>query len=244
MRKRFVLSVILSVCLAATITTTLFTQAAPIKIPSVDIVTYTEGANFALHLPQGVPSHPVDLRISVSSISDKSDYGGANSLSVSIWVSTLNSYVPVALITTSTSNSAVGFLRTVFNGTPVWTPPLMTNIVTATANQLQVWKEEDRVIMANLTASFNVTLPATLGGSFTIPPMEIMFRPLAPGFQHSETITLAAFSRWTITTTHTDLPAWVRFTSLVWMRAGQIETSGTIVWKDTTTYTPPLIARA
>ena len=123
------------------------------------------------------------------------------------------------------------------NGTPIWTPPTMQNYFTPTPSQLQVWKEGP-VIMANLTAPFNVTLPSTLGGNFTLPPMTLMFRPIASGFAHNETFVVPS-SNWTITSEHIDVPAWVRFTSPMWLGPGQIETSGTIVKNDVTTYTPP-----
>ena len=237
MRKRLTFSVALTVCLAVLITAAIFVQAQPNPTVSSNVVTYTNGGNLYLELPQGVPNHPVNLRISVSSISSRSDYGGSNVLELYIWVPTMNSFLPVAILSTTTNASAIAWLKSVVNGTPIWTPPAMPNYFTPTPSQLQVWRDGS-VIMANLTASFNVTLPSTLGGNFTIPPMTLMFRPIASGFAHSETLVVPT-TGWTITTKHTDLPAWVRFTCPKWVGLGQIETAGTIVKNDVTTYTPP-----
>ena len=92
--------------------------------------------------------------------------------------------------------------------------------------------------MANLTTSFNVTLPAALGGNFTLPPMTLMFRPIAPGFAHQETMVIPS-SGWTIQLTHTDVPAWARVTIPTWVGNAPVETVGTILVNGTTTYTPP-----
>lgn len=240
MRKWLIFCGFLAVCLAVTMTVAVFAQSQTITPTSSNVVTYGSGGNVILSLPQGVPAHPVNLRISVADISEKSDFGGPDVMQVSVWEPALNTYVQVAILSTNTDPAAIDWIKSVVNGTPVWNSPAMENYFVPTADQLQVWMDGP-ILMANLTTSFDVTLPDALGGNFTIPPMTLMFRPIDSGFVHDETIILAKpqFSGWTINSTHVDVPSWVRVIIPAWLGSTHFETVGTQTIHGTTTYIPP-----
>ncbi|MCW3999851.1 MAG: hypothetical protein NWE93_06400 [Candidatus Bathyarchaeota archaeon] len=242
MRRRFAVSSTLAVLVAAMLTAAVILASAnPTPAASTGaVVTHGNGGIVTLALPPS-SSHPVNLRISVVDVSNESDYGGPDVMEIYVWVPNMNSYVPVAILSTNTNASAIDWIKQVVNGTPIWTPPTMPNYFTPNASQLQVWMDDDGVLMVNLTTSVNVTLPSALGGNFTIPPMTMMLRPIATGFAHNESLTLAkpTYSGWTINMTHTDVPAWVRVQIPMWLGTAPVETVGTIITDGTTTYTPP-----
>ena len=242
LRKWLVISVFLVIFLAATLSFAVFAQSQTPSTASSNVVTYANGGNVILSLPQGVPSHPVNLRIAVSDISDKSDFGGPDVMQVSVWAPALNTYVQVAILSTNTDPAAIAWIKGVVNATPVWSPPALQNYFVLAADQLQVWMDGP-ILMANLTTSVSVTLPDALGGNFTIPPMTLMFRPIDSGFVHDETIVLAKpqFSGWTINSTHVDVPSWVRVIVPAWLGSTHFETVGTQTIHGTTTYIPPAV---
>ena len=249
MRKRLIFSIASTIFLAATIFAVVFAQAQPAQTcetsasdPSTgNIVTTSDGANVILQLPQGVPSHPVNLRIIVTQITGSSDgSGNPNTMQVYIWVPAMNQYVGAAILSTNTNESAINWIKGIVNGTPIWTPPALENYFVPTLDEYQIWMDGD-VLMANLTTSFNVTLPDALGGNFTLPPMTLMFRPIALGFAHQETTVLPAplYSGWTIEMSHTDVPAWVRVEIPMWIANAPVETVGTMMLDGTAIYIPP-----
>jgi hypothetical protein len=240
-RKRIVLASLLAAFLVATLTVAIFASANPAPAPSDMIVSHVEGGVVNLALPAGNFSHPTDLRIAVSDVSNESDYGGTNVLEILTWAPAMNTYIPVAVLSTNTNESAIEWIHEVLNGTPIWRPPTMQNYFTPTSEQLQVWMDDDGVVMVNSTESYNVTLPDTLGGNFTLPPMTLMFRPIASGFAHNEVLLLPQpmYSGWMMNMTHTDVPAWVRAEIPLWLGNTPVENVGTIIADGTTTYTPP-----
>lgn len=242
MRKRITLTAILGLALVAILTGAVVIAQTPTPTPSTtaNITTYADGANVILSLPQGNTTHPLDLRIAVSDIDARSDYGGPDTLSVYIWVPARNMYVPVAILSTNTDPDAITWIKGVMNNTPIWTPPTMQNFFTPTANQLKVYMDGD-TLWANSTASYNITLPAQLGGNFTLPPMTLMFIPIGEGFCHQETTVLAKpqYSGWTIQMSHIDVPAWVRVVIPAWTGSAHIENVGTMMLEGTAVYIPP-----
>jgi hypothetical protein len=221
--------------LVATITFAIFAQAQP--APSNAIVNTSNGGIVSLQLPPGVPSHPVNVMVSVFAIDKTSSSEAANVMEFYIWVPAVNSYLPVAFLSTDTNQTVISTVKTMVNGSPVWTPPTMMNLFNVNASQLQITMNE-KMLVANLTTSVNVSLPDSLGGNFTIPPMTLMFIPIADGFAHNQT-TVIPSTNWTISMSHTDVPSWVRVTSPMWLGLGQVEVAGTMVVDATTVYTPP-----
>ncbi len=242
MRKRITLAAFLAVLLATSISAAVFAQTpTPTPTTTSKIVTYTNGGNVNLQLPPTAnSSHPVNLRIAVTAVDPKSDFGGPDVMQIFIWVPSLNQYVGVAILSTNTDPAAIAWIKGVVNGTPIWTPPVLMNYFVPTADQLQVYMDGD-VLWANLTASFNVTLPAALGGNFTIPPMTLMFSPIGAPFAHNETTVLPKpqYSGWTIQMSHTDVPAWVRVQIPMWIPNTPVEVVGTLTLDGTATYMPP-----
>jgi hypothetical protein len=241
LRKRLTLAAFLAILLAASISAAVFAQTpTPPPTTSSNVVTYTNGANVNLQLPAGNSSHPVNLRIIVTAVDPKSDYGGPSVMQIFLWVPSLNQYVGVAILSTNTDPNAIAWIKGVINGTPIWTPPALMNYFVPPADQLQVYMDGD-VLWANLTASFNVTLPAALGGNFTIPPMTLMFSPIGAPFAHDETMVFPKpqFSGWTVQMSHTDVPAWVRVVIPMWIPNAPIEVVGTLSLDGTAIYIPP-----
>jgi hypothetical protein len=242
LRKRITLTAILGLVLAAILTGTAVIAQTPTPTPSAksNITAYSNGANVAISLPQGNTTHPLDLRIAVSHIDPRSDYGGPDTLSLYIWAPAMNMYVPVAILSTNTDPDAITWIKGVMNNTPIWTPPTMMNYFTPTTNQFKVYMDGDN-LWVNSTASYNITLPAQLGGNFTLPPMTLMFIPIGQGFAHQETTVLAKpqYSGWTIQMSHTDVPAWVRLVIPAWVGNSQVEVVGTMMLDSTTVYIPP-----
>ncbi len=239
MRKRLFFATVLAVCLAATITAAVFAQAQPSTAPATtnNVVIPGDGANVNLQLPEGSISRPVNLRITVAHVTE-SDGTIVDVMQVFAWVPARNAYLGIAILSTNINASAIEWVKSIVNGTPIWTPPALMNYFTPTPEQLQITIDNDNVLMANLTASFNVTLPEALGGNFTLPPMTLMFRPIAPGFAHEETM-VVPFSGWTVQLSHTEVPAWVRAEIPMWSANAPVETVGTLMLNGTTTYIPP-----
>jgi len=160
-------------------------------------------------------------------------------MTIDIWTPSLNQYVIIAAISTNTDPTAITWIQGVLNNTPAWTPGAMENYFVPTPDQYQVYMAGD-IVWANLTTSYNITLPDALGGNFTLPPMTLMFVPIGEGFAHEETTYLAPpMSGWTIMSSHTDFPAWVRVQIPMWLGSTPVETVGTIMLDDTSIYMPP-----
>ncbi len=246
MRKRLVLATVLATCLAATIGVAIFAQAQPTTPTAPDsssnVVDFSDGGHVILQLPPGNLTgnltHPTNLLIEVLHISNESDFGGPDVMEIAIWSPNMNTYVPVAILSTNTNQSAIAWIKSVVNGTPIWNPPMTQNYFVPTNSQLQVMLGDSGVLMANLTSPFNVTLPAALGGNFTIPPMTLMFVPIAAGFAHNES-TLIPTSHWMINSSHTDVPCWARVNIPTWLGGYAAETVGTLTLNATSTYIPP-----
>jgi hypothetical protein len=259
LRKRLTFSIAFSVCLIVTIAAAILAQGQPAQtcettaqdipqdLPSGSVVDYGNGAIVALQLPPvgGNMTHPVNLRLMVTDIYGSSEgdipAAGIDVIQVFVWVPAMNQYVGVAILTTNTNQTAIERVESIVNGTPIWNPPTMMNFFVPTADQLQVYMDNDDVLFVNLTTSVNITLPAALGGNFTLPPMTLMFRPIAPGFAHNETAVLPKppYSGYTMQLMHTDVPAWVRATIPMWLANAPVETVGTMMLDGVAIYIPP-----
>lgn len=245
MRKRVTFAALFAALLSATIIAAVYAQAQ--TTPPSDqmnanpnVVTYSNSGMVNLQLPNGSLNHPLNLRIIIIQINETSDFGGPNVMEIQLWVPTMNQYVGVAILSTNTNQTAIDWILNVVNGSPIWSPPMMQNYFVPTTDELQIGMLGD-ILWANLTASYNVTLPEALGGNFTIPPMTLMFVPIAESFAHEEVMVLPKpqLSGWTINTTHTDVPAWVRVEIPMWLAHTPVETVGTLALNGTTIYIPP-----
>jgi len=244
LRKRITFAAFFTILLAATIVVAVYAQAQTTQ-PNTDannsnVVTYIDSGIVNLQVPNGSINHPLNLRILVTKVNETSDFGGPSVMQIYVWAPSLNQYVGAAILSTNTNQTAIDWILSVVNGTPIWTPPTMENYFVPTTDQLNVSLMEN-ILWANLTTSFNVTLPDALGGNFTIPPMTLMFIPIANGFAHEEITMLPKppFSGWTINASHTDVPAWVRVIIPMWVGNGPVESVGTLALNGTAIYIPP-----
>jgi hypothetical protein len=254
MRKRRFYLVFVALSLAIIITgasvgSTIATHRYPAPVDPNVAISHDNAANVFLNLPPGggaLAGHPTNIRFVVY------DYDGlknnGDSMTVYIWIASTNSYVPVAVIRDQAPTAgATAF----WNNTPVYLEVngvvMRNNLKTVADNQLDVWIESgnndhktvDIVLMVNLTVpvplDFTGLPSAVFGSAFAVPPTTLMFRGIADGFHHEETFTVP--SGYKLLTVHTDVPAWVRATIPTWV--GLSEVVGTILYRDTTTITPP-----
>jgi hypothetical protein len=225
-----------------------------------NVVVYGQHGEVVLQLPQpsnatppappGTSSHPTCLRLIANDFDKKSEFGAVDTLVVALWIPNANSFVPVAQIQDNSNPDYINFARTLYNNTPVWTG-LTPNIICVNDNQLEVWKEDD-VIMANLTMPVKITLPfnvmigspyATWGDqTFILPPMTLMFRPIAHGFDNHESLTLLPhppLSGYTVDVKSWMSPAWVQASIPLWVKGAWIECSGHVCTHLTQTAIPP-----
>lgn len=241
MRKR--LTIIFSALfLGAALAAAAVLAQTPTPSPEANqnVNTYSNGGTVAVTLPNGSISHPLNIRMSVARIDPNSDHGSPDVMTFAVWSQALNRYVPVAVLSTNTDPAAIAWIQEVLNNTPVWTVGVMENYFVPTTDQFQVYRVGD-IVWVNSTASYTLTLPAALGGNFTIPPMTMMFIPIGEAFEHEETTYLPppTYSGWTIMSSGTDYPAWVRVEIPTWLGPYSIETVGTITLDVTQIYIPP-----
>jgi hypothetical protein len=199
------------------------------------IVIGGSGGEVALQLPPGNPSHPTDLVIGVSRINSTP---AVDVMSVYLWVSNSNMYVPVAEITDNQNQTDVEWIKSMVNGSPVWNPPAAKNVFIVNNTTLEVTKVDD-MIVANLTMPVNITLPAAFGNNFTLPPMTLYFHPIGASFNENKNFTIP-FTNWTVTINAEVMPAWVQVHIPQWLGpTTSYKNVGEINVKTTVTYTPP-----
>jgi hypothetical protein len=267
--KRKLSIIVLSLSLAviimiATIGITFANGNKDKKKDGSNVVAYGQHGEVILQLPTpsnkpappaalGTPWHPTCLRLIAGDIEKKSTFGASDNLDVYLWMPAMNSFVPVAHITDQDDPDALEFFHAVYIGLPIWNTaveePNMRNVITVEDNELDVWKEGD-VIMANLTKAVTITLDFTKiaalaawgDQTFVLPPMTLMFRPIARDFANEESVTLIPsppYSGWTMTVKSRMSPAWVKAQIPLWVKGGWIECSGHICTHLVQTGIPP-----
>jgi hypothetical protein len=255
MRKKIILGTILALSLAITFAVSAVAPALANNKPSNSIICYSNEASVVVQLPPGggaLTGRPTNLQFHPVDYDRRS--GGADVLLVSMWVSALNAYVPMAAIADQAADANV---KGLWNATPVYLEVngvvIRNNLKTVSDKELDVWMESawtysgcgrnsysnTVTFMANLTVPVQLDftgLPSIFGSSFTVPPMTLTFREIGDGFSHEETTLLP--SGYTVKTVHTDVPAWVRVTIPSWGTTAT-EFAGTLLERDTSTLTPP-----
>jgi hypothetical protein len=205
------------------------------------ITFYGSGGSVNFQLPQGIPSHPTALMIEVYNFDKRSSLGAMDVMPVYIWVPARNAFTTVAIISDNPNPDFFAFAKTLLNNTPVWTPPIMPNLFQVADKELEVQRHGD-VLTVNLTVPINITLPASLGGSFTLPPTALEFRGIDDAFKDEGTMPLLPsppLSGYTIKMTFTGKPAWVRVWIKPWTGPFPITFDGTLFMHVIRTYTPP-----
>ena len=263
--NRKIPATIFFLCLAAMTAVAVFAPALAhnsnsIRSDSSNVVVYGRHGEVILQLPEpsnatapaapGTQSHPSCLRLVANNYDRKSTFGAYDTLLVALWIPAYNSFIPVAQINSVSNVNLDEYLHILYNNTPVWNP-LMPNIINVDDKVLDVWNEGD-VIIANLSATVKITLPfnlmvgtpyATWGNqTFNLPPMTLMFRTIAHGFQFQESTALVPsppLSGYTINITSWMSPAWVKADIPTWVRGAWLECSGHICTHIIQTGIPP-----
>lgn len=211
-------------------------------------------ASVTLQLPPGggaLVGRPVDILLLAY------DYGSLMGYSdviiVTLWVPAMNQYVPLAVISDQAPNAQV---KSLWNGTPVYmevnSVVIRNNLKTVSDKELNVWMEyscsghgngalDTKVLIANLTVPVLLDftgLPSTIFGSvFTVPAMTLVFRAIDDGYLTEEVLTFP--SGYSMKSSHTSIPAWVKASIPAWLSTHALTVSGVISYRETITMTGP-----
>jgi hypothetical protein len=206
-------------------------------------IIYTNGGTVTLHLPPGggaLANHPTDLQIIASHVYAGDNFGGTgDTLQVLAWVPTLNSYVPVAVITNNPNPQLYTWLKGLLAGSPA-----EQNIIQiqGSPDPLEVHSTGD-IATAYLTMPININIgdpfPSYFKAlNFTLPPLTLEFHPIGAAFQ-SSTTTKVPSSGWTILQSAWVEPAWTRVWIPQWLGSGPLAMDGTITLDANVTYISP-----
>lgn len=222
---------------------------ATIPQNSPTVTTYGSHGEVILQLPTAIPSRPTCLRLVASNYTSETTFGARNGLLVYLWIPVYNGFVPVAAITDGSSD-VINFLHEFWNGTAVWNPPNMNNVINVTDKVLEVWRAGD-VIIANLTMPQRIVLPFDqMNGSalqpagnqtFILPALTLTFHPIGEDFEFTESFTIPKpqFSGYNMTIKSFQSPAWVQVEIPAWLRNAQLEVTGHICNNLVEEYIPP-----
>jgi hypothetical protein len=209
------------------------------------IAIYGDGGTVVLQLPEGIPSHPTTLKISVGDFDKRSTYGAYDTLFVSLWIPAYNGFMTVACLETNIVHSN-SLSRPFFAGSFVWSPPLFPNDFQVLGNELEVWKHGDS-ITATLTKSIDISLPFNLlpapfkdwgDLSFTLPPMTLEFVEIPASPKYID-VAYGVPSGWSIKLTEWDKAAWVSVMIPQWLGAEPLTATGYVFHNRVAVFTPP-----
>jgi hypothetical protein len=210
----------------------------PVKI-------YGKGGTVVLQLPEGIPSHPTTLKISVGDFDKRSTYGAYDTLFVSLWIPAYNGFMTVACIETNVVHSN-SLSRPFFTSSFVWSPPLFPNDFQVADNELEVWKHGN-IITATLTKSIDISLPFNLlpapftawgDLSFTLPPMTLEFVEIPASPKYID-VAYGVPSGWSIELTEWDKAAWVSVMIPQWLGMEPITDTGYVFLNRISAFTAP-----
>ena len=225
MRKKLILGTILTLSLLLTVAVTAIAPAIGNNPPSNSLTKSGTIAEVVLQLPTpggAIASHPTNLRILPFDYDRRS--GSADALRVSIWVSAINTYVPVAFISDQPWGAQE---KAIMNNTNMYLEVngvvIRNNLKVVTDKELGVWQESkwtcyghgwsvpgDETLIANLTIPVQLDftgLPPIFGPSFAVPAMSMKFVGIAEGSPLQGTLpTLPSGAK--AIEKYTGVPAW------------------------------------
>jgi hypothetical protein len=240
------------------------------KDNSIDV--YGTGGRVTLSLPPpgvgppltgGVQAHPTDLNIIAVDFDKRSETGAHDFLMVSVWVQSINTYVPIAAVF---DIPIPDYWKQMWNSTgpanPFWYETSAgvssghSNSFQVTDKELEVWTESTRtycgcgnkgwnyqnndVLMVNLTKpiiiNFTSAQPGAGNLSFTIPPMTLTFQGIAEGHPEMQTLNPGT---WIWIQKETEVPAYVNVAIPSWVRGAEVEVVGHISESLHNTFTSP-----
>ncbi len=259
MKKKSILGIILTASLMLTIAVAAIFPAIANSTPSNSITKYGTNAEVNLQLPTpggAITNRPTNLKISVLDYDKRSN--SADALQVLIWVSAMNTYVPVAFISdqpwsaqdkANLNNSAM-YLEV--NGVVI-----RNNLKVVADKELDVWQESkgsyngwrsnswskqgDETLIANLTVPTQLDftgLPPVFGSGFTIPPMYLKFIGIAEGIPPAGQLSMNLPSGVAVTLEATTVPAWALVRIPAW-GTGDQTFAASIYENLVITFTPP-----
>jgi hypothetical protein len=252
MKRKLVLGAVLALSLAVIISgVAVFPAIATGKKNTHVTVEASNQGNVRLDLPPpggapppaGVAGHPTNLILSFFDYV-KGPASGTDVIVVYIWVSALNKYIPIAAIADQPPNEQI---KAFWNNTPVYleidSVVIRNNLKTVANKELDVWKEcargHDDILIANLTVPIGpldyTGLPAIFGSTFTVPAMDVTFRPIAESWRELVTEVLPDGS--TEKVTDTKVPAWVIAHIPAWFNGAYLDAGGIVY--ETIIDTPP-----
>lgn len=242
MKRSAVIGTILALSLAVTIAVA---AVAPALAGTKPITIYGKGGTVVLQLPEGIPSHPTTLKISVGAFDKRSTYGAYDTLFVSLWIPAYNGFMTVACIETNVVHSN-SLSRQFFAGSFVWNPPLFPNDFQVANNELEVAKHGS-TITATLTKSIEISLPFNLlpapfndwgDLSFTLPPMTLEFVDIPASPKYID-VAYGVPSGWSVKLTQWDKAAWVSVMIPQWLGMEPLTATGTLFHNRVAVFTPP-----
>jgi hypothetical protein len=179
-------------------------------------------ADILLQLPPpgGAPTHPTNFRITFTDADKRT--GSGDVMRVDLWVSALNTYVPVALIF---DQPMTGQEKMMYNNSALYLEVngvvIRNNLKEVADKELDVWQDYgswgngrydsgDKTLIATLTVPLQLDftgLPPIFGASFTIPALEVRFIAIAEGYSIDPIVTNLP-SGYVSTIKATAVPAW------------------------------------
>lgn len=264
MKKKLILGIILTLSLVLIIAVIAAIPASANSTPSNSITKYGTLAEAVLQLPPpggAIASHPTNLRLLPFDYDRRS--GSVDALRVSIWVSAMNTYVPVAFISDqpwsaqdkANLNNTAMYLEV--NGVVI-----RNNLKVVADKELDVWMEAGKsqfgngrwswddygryvweipdgdTLIANLTVPVQLDftgLPPTFGSSFAVPAMYMKFVGIAEGDPVQGTSTLPSGAK--VSEKYTGVPAWAYVNIPAW--GGSQYLAGAIGENEAITFTMP-----
>jgi hypothetical protein len=242
MKRSAVIGTVLALSLAVIIAVAV---VAPVLAGTKPIQIYGKGGTVVLQLPEGIPSHPTILKISVGSFDKRSTYGAYDTLFVSLWIPAYNGFMMVACIETNVVHSD-SLSRQFFAGSFVWNPPLFPNDFQVADNELEVVKHGS-TITATLTKSIDISLPFNFlpapftdwgDLSFTLPPMTLEFVEIPASPKYID-VAYGVPSGWSIKLTELDKAAWVSVMIPQWLGMEPLTATGILFHNRVAVFTPP-----
>ena len=239
MRNKLILGTILILSLVLTVAVTAVAPAIANSSSTNSRTEYSTEGEVVLQLPSGggaLASRPTNLKILALDIDRRS--GGYDKMMILLWVSAINTYTPIALIS---DQAPTAFDKAQWNNSAVYLEVngvvIRNNLKTVADKELDVWQEfkctsygcgqygwsnpGEETLHANLTVAVQLDftgLPPVFGSSFAVPAMDLQFVGIASGIPFEDKSVLPTGA--TIYDKGNGVPAWVMAFVPTWGFAG------------------------
>jgi hypothetical protein len=216
------------------------------KTPPVPgtLKSYGYGGYVLLQLPSpSMPSHPYNMRLSITHFDERSANGKEDYISIYVWSTAYpggSRFVWIGGI--SDVQAGIDFVKAMYTGFVG-----AAYHIKVEDSELEITKKDD-VLTVNLTKSvaFNIGDPWAQHYkdlNFTFPPMTLTFRGFDEVYKEEGAPTKlappASGAGWTIQNTQWRKPAWIEVSIPAWYGSTVLHTEGYINTKFVMTITPP-----